>query len=245
MSSDQKLPIRTPLTVLQTIVFGIIGFAAFAILIFLVAKSFQWYQSKYALPYEVERGQERLAKRLEIEARENEALSTYRWIDKEAQTVALPIERAMELTVAELANKPVQASAVSIPAALLGEAAPATPATEETAAPATEGEETTAPAEGETPAAEAETPAAPAAGEEATPAAPATGGETSVEGTETPVAPATEGEVAAPAATETPATTTAPAAATATPEQAAPPASDQNENTDPAQATSEAEKSES
>src|SRR5260370_33494188 len=44
------------------------------------------------------------------------ALTTYAWVDKNKGTVRLPIDRAMELTVADLANKnPAPAYAITAP----------------------------------------------------------------------------------------------------------------------------------
>jgi len=74
----------------------------------------------------------RRAKKLK-DARDEDAkaLTTYAWVDKNKGTVRLPIDRAMELTVADLANKnPAPAYAITAPesSAAPGGAAAATPA---------------------------------------------------------------------------------------------------------------------
>src|SRR3989449_6435719 len=81
--------------------------------------------------YEQMRAEAR-AKKLKA-ARDEDAktLTTYAWVDKNKGTVRLPIDRAMELTVADLANKtPAPAYAIPAPesSAAPGGAAVATPA---------------------------------------------------------------------------------------------------------------------
>jgi hypothetical protein len=80
--------------------------------------------------------QSRAKKRYEILKTEREedtkALTTYAWIDKTKGSVRIPIERAMQLTVTELAQKkPAPANPIAAPA----EAAPAGPGPAATAAP--------------------------------------------------------------------------------------------------------------
>jgi hypothetical protein len=54
------------------------------------------------------------------------ALNTYTWIDKNKGTVRIPISRAMELTVAQLAQqKPAAAGPIATPGAQAGSPAPA------------------------------------------------------------------------------------------------------------------------
>jgi hypothetical protein len=80
--------------------------------------------------------QTRAKKRFEILKTEREedtkALTTYAWIDKNKGSVRIPIERAMQLAVAELAQKK---PATSYPIASPAAAAPAGPAPAATAAP--------------------------------------------------------------------------------------------------------------
>src|SRR5436853_857609 len=62
---------------------------------------------------------------------DGKAVTIYAWVDKNKGTVRLPIDRAMELTVADLANKnPAPAYAITAPesSAAPGGAAAATPA---------------------------------------------------------------------------------------------------------------------
>jgi hypothetical protein len=64
------------------------------------------------------------------------ALTTYGWIDKNKGVARIPIERAMELTVAELAQqKPAPAGPIAVPEAQ----APAAPASPGPASPAPAG----------------------------------------------------------------------------------------------------------
>lgn len=68
--------------------------------------------------YEKMRAENRMKKLKDARDEEAKALAGYAWIDKNKQTVRLPIERAMELTVAELANKkPIAAGPIATPAA--------------------------------------------------------------------------------------------------------------------------------
>ena len=83
--------------------------------------------------------QTRAKKRFEILKTEREedtkALTTYAWIDKTKGSVRIPIERAMQLTAAELAQKkPAPANPIATPAAPES-AAPAGPGPAATAAP--------------------------------------------------------------------------------------------------------------
>jgi len=55
--------------------------------------------------YEKMRAENRLKKLREARDEDAKALAGYAWIDKNKGTVRLPIERAMELTVTELASK--------------------------------------------------------------------------------------------------------------------------------------------
>src|SRR5438105_8881890 len=55
--------------------------------------------------YERMRAAERVKKLKDVRDEEAKALTSYAWVDKSKGTVRLPIDRAMELTVADLANK--------------------------------------------------------------------------------------------------------------------------------------------
>lgn len=81
--------------------------------------------------YEKMRAENRMKKLKDARDEDSKALAAYAWIDKNKGTVRLPIERAMELTVAELANKkPAPAGPIASPAASAapGGAAAASPA---------------------------------------------------------------------------------------------------------------------
>src|SRR5260370_42460380 len=81
--------------------------------------------------YEQMRAEARAKKLKDARDEDAKALTTYAWVDKNKGTVRLPINRAMELTVADLANKnPAPAYAITAPesSAAPGAAAAATPA---------------------------------------------------------------------------------------------------------------------
>ncbi|HME89395.1 MAG TPA: hypothetical protein VKE30_09320 [Chthoniobacterales bacterium] len=78
--------------------------------------------------YEKMRAENRAKKLKDARDEDAKALTTYSWVDKNKGTVRLPIERAMQLTLADLANKkPVAAYPIAVPesaAAPGGQAAP-------------------------------------------------------------------------------------------------------------------------
>ncbi len=81
--------------------------------------------------YEQMRAEARAKKLKDGRDEESKALTGYAWIDKNKGTVRLPIDRAMELTLADLANKkPAPAYAIAAPAssAAPGGVAAASPA---------------------------------------------------------------------------------------------------------------------
>src|SRR5881275_1102201 len=66
--------------------------------------------------YEKIRAEARAKKLKDARDEESKALTSYSWIDKNKGTVRLPIDRAMELTVADLVNKkPASAYAIAAP----------------------------------------------------------------------------------------------------------------------------------
>ena len=96
--------------------------------------------------YEATRAQKRMENLKTLHEADAKALTGYGWIDKAKGTVHIPVERAMQLTMAELSQKK---PAAAYPIAT---ATPAAPATQPAAAPSA------APKSGSSPAA---TPAAP------------------------------------------------------------------------------------
>lgn len=77
--------------------------------------------------YEQQRARNREKKLKDLRDEDAKALTNYAWIDKNKGSVRIPIERAMELTVADLANKkPTAAGPIATPAPA-GSAAPAGP----------------------------------------------------------------------------------------------------------------------
>jgi len=78
--------------------------------------------------YEKMRAEARAKKLKDARDEESKALTSYSWIDKNKGTAHIPIDRAMELTVAELAQKkPAPAGPIAAPQAQTA-AAPANPA---------------------------------------------------------------------------------------------------------------------
>ena len=81
--------------------------------------------------YEKMRADGRMKKLQDLRDEDSKALTGYSWIDKNKGTVRLPIERAMGLTVTELANKkPAPAGPITTPetASALGGVAAVSPA---------------------------------------------------------------------------------------------------------------------
>jgi len=81
--------------------------------------------------YEQQRAQARMKKLKDLRDEDLKALTAYAWIDKNKGTVRLPIERAMELALVELAKKkPALAGPIASPVASAapGGAAAASPA---------------------------------------------------------------------------------------------------------------------
>ena len=143
--------------------------------------------------YEESRAQKRLENLKTLHEADAKALTRYAWVDKAKGTVHIPIDRAMQLTLAELSRKK---PAAAYPIATV---APAAPAAQPTAAPSA------APKSGSSPAA---TPAASAGNQpgansaaQASPAAPGGKPAASPIGTPNQKAPGT------PVAGQTPAPT--------------------------------------
>ena len=79
--------------------------------------------------YEQQRAQNREKKLKDLRDEDAKALAAYAWIDKNKGSVRIPIERAMQVTVAELANKkPTAAGPIATPAPEASAAASAAPA---------------------------------------------------------------------------------------------------------------------
>ena len=68
--------------------------------------------------YERQRAEARMKKLKDARDEDMKALTAYAWVDKNKGTVRLPIERAMQLTAAELASKkPAPAGPIASPEA--------------------------------------------------------------------------------------------------------------------------------
>jgi hypothetical protein len=79
--------------------------------------------------YEETRAKKRVENLKTLREEADKALTTYAWVDKNKGTARIPIERAMELTVAELAKqKPAPAGPIATPEAQAPASAGASPA---------------------------------------------------------------------------------------------------------------------
>src|SRR5438093_13390759 len=87
--------------------------------------------------YEETRAKKRMEKLKTVREDAEKALNTYAWIDKNKGVVRIPISRAMELTMAQLAqSRPAPAGPIATPEA---QASPAASATPSPASPASAG----------------------------------------------------------------------------------------------------------
>ncbi len=85
--------------------------------------------------YERERAKQRMEKVKSLQD-DAKSLTTYAWIDKNKGTVRIPIDRAMELAVVDLANKkPALAGPIATPPPAAAAQAPAAPAPAGSASP--------------------------------------------------------------------------------------------------------------
>ena len=111
------------------------------VLLFIVFALFVWVVLG-AIPrgdtYEEKRAKARMEKLEQLHKDATAALTSYAWVDKNKGTVRIPVERAMELTVADLASKkPMAAGPIATPtpeAAAASTGAPA-PSAQPSAAP--------------------------------------------------------------------------------------------------------------
>lgn len=79
--------------------------------------------------YEETRAKKRMENLKTAQEDAEKALNTYTWVDKNKGVVRIPISRAMELTVADLAQKtPAEAGPIATPAAQTSPAGAAAPA---------------------------------------------------------------------------------------------------------------------
>src|SRR6202011_68692 len=123
MANTEQLQSPAPFS---TWVGGVLLFALFGVVVVAVIG-----HAPRGDTYERMRADARVKKLKDARDEETTALTSYAWIDKNKGTVRLPIDRAMELTVADLANKkPAPAYAIAAPesSAAPGGAATASPA---------------------------------------------------------------------------------------------------------------------
>jgi hypothetical protein len=87
--------------------------------------------------YEETRAKKRMEKLKALNDESQKELTTYAWVDKNKGVARIPIDRAMEVTVADLAQKkPAPAGPIATPAAEATAAKPAAPAAGTSPAPA-------------------------------------------------------------------------------------------------------------
>ena len=78
--------------------------------------------------YEETRAKKRMEKLKALHEESQKELTTYAWVDKNKGVARIPIDRAMEVTVADLAQKkPAPAGPIATPAAQAASPAPAAP----------------------------------------------------------------------------------------------------------------------
>jgi hypothetical protein len=110
--------------------------------------------------YEETRAKKRMENLKTVRDEAAKALTTYGWIDKNKGIAHIPIDRAMELAVVDLARqKPVLAGPIATPEPQ----APASPASPAPASPAPAGSPKTSPAQAASPPAQAPVVPSPAA----------------------------------------------------------------------------------
>jgi hypothetical protein len=157
-SLRQVAQARAPLSVW----FGIVLlFALFGVIVLAIIGP-----SQRRSDYEEARAKKRVENLKTLREEADKALTTYGWIDKTKGLAHIPIERAMELTVAELAKqKPAPAGPIAAPETQAPAGAPATAAP---ASPAPAGSSQTG---GASPAASpaAQAPASPSSGAQSPP----------------------------------------------------------------------------
>ena len=102
------------------------------VLLFLVFGLFVWVvigASPRGDTYEVKRARVREEKLKTLHEEESKALTSYGWVDKAKGVAHVPIERAMELTMADLAKKkPAPAGPIATPQPAVAPAPAASPA---------------------------------------------------------------------------------------------------------------------
>ena len=151
--------------------------------------------------YEQTRVKKRLDNLKKLRDEDAKALTTYAWVDKSKGVARIPIERSMELTVAQLSQKtPAPAGPIATPPPPPAASAPASPAAQATgaASPTASGTTPAKAAQG----VESQNRGQPAAATNPVPARPAT----------QPGASATPAAPAVPAATTTPSASVTPSA---------------------------------
>jgi hypothetical protein len=109
--------------------------------------------------YEETRAKKRMEKLKTLHEESQKELTTYAWVDKNKGVARIPIDRAMEVTVTDLAQKkPAPAGPIATPAAQTAPAPPASPQGAAVSSPPSSGASSPSPATQQSPPA----PASPA-----------------------------------------------------------------------------------
>jgi hypothetical protein len=121
------------------------------------------FVQRQAIPTSTEQKREERVKNLaQLNADNQKTLTTYHWVDKSKGIVGIPINRAMELTLKDLAaNHPHAAGPVNPPAASPTPAASPAPAAAKQATPAPSASATPAPSPASSPSSSPEASASP------------------------------------------------------------------------------------
>jgi hypothetical protein len=99
-ASDPEITFEQPRSTFGTWLAIVLLFAVFALFVWAVMG-----MMPRSATYDQKRAEERLKKREEAQKEADTALAGYGWVDKSKGTVRLPLERAKELAMAELAQK--------------------------------------------------------------------------------------------------------------------------------------------
>jgi hypothetical protein len=113
------------------------------LLLFVGLVWFVTYQRESIAAAEPGRTELRLKNLSDLNAENQKTLTSYRWIDKGKGIVGIPIERAMELEIADLAsNRPHAAGPIALPAPSPTASAAGSPAQKPASAPTPAGSQT-------------------------------------------------------------------------------------------------------
>lgn len=90
------------------------GIGVIALIAAIAGLALSFYFINAAQPLNLEIAKERKAKLADVNAKQNELITSYAWVDQAKGIVRIPVERAMQLTVEDLRNpKDIKSSAKS------------------------------------------------------------------------------------------------------------------------------------